>query len=185
MKAFSLTLFILAICLHNSFGRVKNAYASGADAARESFYEIKLELFKEGPKLEVQSTDEKFLHRLRETILSRLDDPQPSVESLAEDMAFSRSELLRKVTALTGTSVNELIRTLRLQKAAQLLEQNWGTVTQIAYEVGFSNLSYCSKVFKEKFGVLPSDYAVKTSHAVYVLVDGLRYDHNLSSTKYR
>jgi AraC-like DNA-binding protein len=119
---------------------------------------IRLELLKESPKVEVQSADEKFLLKVKETILSRLSDEQLSVESLAEEIALSRSQLLRKVTALTGVSVNELIRTFRLQKAAQLLEQNWGPVTQVAYEVGFSNLSYFSKVFKEQYGVLPSEY---------------------------
>ncbi|HET6540938.1 MAG TPA: ATP-binding protein, partial [Chryseolinea sp.] len=122
---------------------------------------IKLELLKEGPKTEVQSADEKFLYDVRALILSRLSDAQLSVESLAEEVALSRSQLLRKITALTGMSVNELIRTFRLQKAAQLLEQHWGPVTQVAYEVGFANLSYFSKVFKEQYGVLPSDYVAK------------------------
>jgi len=122
---------------------------------------IRLELLKEAPKIDVQSADEKFLLKVKETILSRLSDEQLSVESLAEEIALSRSQLLRKVTALTGLSVNGLIRTFRLQKAAQLLEQNWGPVTQVAYEVGFSNLSYFSKVFKEQYGVLPSEYHVK------------------------
>jgi signal transduction histidine kinase/DNA-binding response OmpR family regulator/ligand-binding sensor domain-containing protein len=122
---------------------------------------IKLELLKEGPNTKVQSADEKFLYNVREIIFSRMSDEQLSVESLAEEVALSRSQLLRKVTALTGVSVNELIRTFRLQKAAQLLEQRWGPVTQVAYEVGFSNLSYFSKVFKEQYGVLPSEYAAK------------------------
>ncbi len=120
----------------------------------------RLELLKESPKVDVQSADEKFLLKVKETILARLSDEQLSVESLAEEIALSRSQLLRKVTALTGLSVNELIRTFRLQKAAQLLEQNWGPVTQVAYEVGFSNLSYFSKMFKEQYGVLPSDYSI-------------------------
>jgi DNA-binding response OmpR family regulator len=119
---------------------------------------VRLELLKESPKVEVQSSDEKFLLKVKEAILSRLSDEQLCVESLAEEIALSRSQLLRKITALTGVSVNELIRTFRLQKAAQLLEQSWGPVTQVAYEVGFSNLSYFSKVFKEQYGVLPSDY---------------------------
>lgn len=123
---------------------------------------IKLELLKESPKVEVQSADEKFLLKVKENILSRLSDEQLSVESLAEEIGLSRSQLLRKITGLTGVSVNELIRTFRLQKAAQLIEQNWAPVTQVAYEVGFSNLSYFSKVFKEQYGVLPSDYGKKT-----------------------
>ena len=74
---------------------------------------------------------------------------------------MSRVQLYRKVSGLTDISVNELIRKLRLQRAAQLLLQNWGPVSQVAYEVGFSNLSYFSKVFKEEFGVLPSEYTPK------------------------
>ena len=123
---------------------------------------IKLELLSESPKVEVQSADEKFLLKVREAILARLGDEQLSVESLAEEIGLSRSQLFRKISALTGVSVNELIRTFRLQKAAQLLEQNWAPVTQVAYEVGYSNLSYFSKAFKEKYGVPPSEYPVKT-----------------------
>lgn len=81
-----------------------------------------------------------------------------SVKTLADDIGMNRVQLYRKVTSLTGMAVNELIRKLRLQRAAQLLSQNWGPVSQVAYEVGFSNLSYFSKVFKDEFGVLPSEY---------------------------
>jgi AraC-like DNA-binding protein len=95
---------------------------------------------------------------VKKTILSHLSDEQLSVEFIAEEIGLSRVQLYRKVSALTDFSVNELIRKLRLQKAAQLLEQAWGPVSQVAYEVGFSNLSYFSKVFKEEFGVLPSEY---------------------------
>jgi signal transduction histidine kinase/DNA-binding response OmpR family regulator/ligand-binding sensor domain-containing protein len=123
---------------------------------------LKLELLKESPNIEVQSADEKFLLKVRDAILSRLSDEQLSVESLADEIGLSRSQLFRKISALTGASVNELIRTFRLQRAAQLIEQDWGPVTQVAYEVGYSNLSYFSKAFKEKYGVLPSEYGAKT-----------------------
>jgi len=138
--------------------KVRNSIASRIKLREK----IRLELLKESPKMEVQSADEQFLYKVREEILSRLSDEQLGVESLAEEIGLSRSQLLRKITALTGMSVNELIRTFRLQKAAQLLEQNWGPVTQVAYEVGISNLSYFSKAFKEKYGVLPSEYSKKT-----------------------
>jgi YesN/AraC family two-component response regulator len=122
---------------------------------------IKLELLKESPNVEVQSADEKFLLKVREAILARMGDEQLSVESLADEIGLSRSQLFRKISALTGVSVNELIRTFRLQRAAQLLEQKWAPVTQVAYEVGYSNLSYFSKAFKEKYGVSPSEYLAK------------------------
>jgi YesN/AraC family two-component response regulator len=119
---------------------------------------IKLELLSEGPKVEVQSADEQFLQKVKESILARLSDEQLGVESLAEEIGLSRSQLFRKIFALTGLSANDLIRKFRLQRAAQLLKQDWGPVSQVAYEVGFSNLSYFSKVFKEEFGALPSEY---------------------------
>jgi YesN/AraC family two-component response regulator len=124
---------------------------------------VKRELLKEGPKLEVVSADEKFLLKVRETILNRLNDEQLSVESLAEDIGLSRAQFYRKIVALTGMGVSDLIKSFRLQKAEQLLAQHWGPVSQVAYEVGFSNLSYFSKCFKEQFGVLPSEYQSKVS----------------------
>jgi len=122
---------------------------------------LRAELMSTAPKVAVLSADEVFLNTVKENILNRLSDEQLSVESLAESMNMSRVHLYRKVSALTGLSVNELIRKLRLQKAAQLLQQKWGPVSQVAYEVGFSNLSYFSKVFKEEFGLLPSEYPSK------------------------
>jgi YesN/AraC family two-component response regulator len=119
---------------------------------------IRLELMKESPKIEVQSADEQFLQKVKGSIQARLSDEQLSVESLADEIGLSRSQLFRKINALTGISVNELIRKFRLQKAAQLLAQKWGPVSQVAYETGFQNLSYFSKMFKEEYGVLPSEY---------------------------
>ncbi|MBS1542075.1 MAG: response regulator, partial [Bacteroidetes bacterium] len=119
---------------------------------------MRAELMSEAPKVEVLSADEQFLVKVKEEILRQMGDEQLSVESLADDIGMSRVQLYRKVSALTGMSVNEMIRKLRLQRAAQLLQQQWGPVSQVAYEVGFSNLSYFSKVFKEEFGVQPSEY---------------------------
>jgi len=119
---------------------------------------LKVEVLSTAPHVEVLSADEQFLNKVKETIIERMSDEQLSVESLADDIGMSRVQLYRKVSALTGMAVNELIRKLRLQRAAQLLQQNWGSVSQVAYEVGFSNLSYFSKVFKEEFGANPSEY---------------------------
>jgi DNA-binding response OmpR family regulator len=125
---------------------------------------IRADFMKQVPEERVQSVDDRFLQKIKIYILEKMADEQLGVESLAEHMAMSRNSLYRKVSALTGSSVNELIRKLRLQKASQLLEQNWGPVTQVAFEVGFSSLSYFSKVFKEEFGILPRDYSEIANH---------------------
>jgi DNA-binding response OmpR family regulator/two-component sensor histidine kinase len=122
---------------------------------------LKTDVLSNQPTEKILSQDEQFLNKVKETIIDRMSDEQLSVESLADDIGMSRVQLYRKVSALTGMAVNELIRKLRLQRAAQLLSQNWGPVSQVAYEVGFSNLSYFSKVFKEEFDVLPSEYETK------------------------
>lgn len=61
--------------------------------------------------------------------------------------------MFRKFQALTGQSHTEFIRTIRLKRAASLLKQNFGNVTQVSYEVGFNNLSYFNRSFKKLFGV--------------------------------
>jgi len=68
-------------------------------------------------------------------------------------MNMSRSTMFRKFQALTGQSHTEFIRTIRLKRAASLLKQNFGNVTQVSYEVGFNNLSYFNRSFKKLFGV--------------------------------
>jgi YesN/AraC family two-component response regulator len=133
-------------------------------AARVRMQErIRLEFLSQGSVVKAVSADEKFLEKLKKIVEERISDEMLSVESLTEEIGMSRAQLYRKVTALTGISGNEFIRKLRLQKAAQLLQQHAGPVSQVAYEVGFSNLSYFSKCFKEEFGVLPSEYGLHAS----------------------
>ena len=73
-------------------------------------------------------------------------------------MISTRIFLKRKLKALTGQTPSEFIRTIRLKKAAKLFEQNFGNVAQVAFKVGFNNLSYFAKCFKELYKVAPSDY---------------------------
>jgi YesN/AraC family two-component response regulator len=122
---------------------------------------VRLEFLRQGPTVEATSADEKLLQKVKETIINKLSDEQLSVDSLAEEVGLSRAHFYRKITALTGLPVNELIQSFRLERAAQLLARQWGSVSQVAYEVGFSNPSYFSKCFKKKFGALPSEYSDK------------------------
>ncbi|MBN1413742.1 MAG: response regulator [Bacteroidales bacterium] len=112
----------------------------------------------EPEKVIVKSADEKFLKRIVEIIEKNMGDFEFDVNNLFPEMNMSRMQLFRKVKALVNQSPGELIRSIRLKRAAQLLKQNYGNIAEIAYEVGFNNLSYFAKCFREKFGVLPSEF---------------------------
>lgn len=125
---------------------------------RKSLREKFKQEFYFGPAtVEVSSDQEQFLIHVKEIIERNLADENYGVEALAKDVGFSRSQLNRKLKALVDKSPNELIRGFRLARAKSLLEQKAGTVSEIAYQVGFANLSYFAKSFKKEFGRSPSD----------------------------
>jgi len=86
-------------------------------------------------------------------------EPEFSVNSLASDLGMSTPILYKKIKVLTGLTVNNFIKSVRLKRAAQLLRQNVYTVYEIAYIVGFNDPKYFSKEFVKQFGRTPSDYA--------------------------
>ena len=106
----------------------------------------------------VTSADEKFLNKLISFIENNLADPDLNVDSLIEEINLSRSQLHRKLKALTGLSSTEFVRTIRLKRAAQLLEQHHGTIAETVYAVGFNSLSYFSKCFQKQFNMTPKEY---------------------------
>jgi len=86
-------------------------------------------------------------------------DPNFNVEELANILRLSRSQLFRKLKALTGKTPTSLIRTYRLEKAKTLLESLEENASEVAFNIGFSNPSYFHKCFKNEFGVTPKEYA--------------------------
>ncbi len=106
----------------------------------------------------VNDHDAAFLERCLRVVEDHLSDSEFSVELMQREIGMSRMQLHRKLKALTNQSATEFIRGIRLQRAAQLLQQNDVQVAEVAYDVGFNHLSYFAKCFKEKFGVAPSDY---------------------------
>ncbi|NND88307.1 MAG: response regulator [Flavobacteriaceae bacterium] len=106
--------------------------------------------------IEVSSIDDKFLQQVFKTIKENLDNELFSVEDIARNVGFSRSQLHRKLKALSGKSTNQLIIEIRMNEAHRMLSKKMGTVSEVAYSVGYTNLSYFTKSFKEKFGTLPS-----------------------------
>ena len=104
------------------------------------------------------AADRAFLDRIVQTVEIRLDQETFGVAELCKAVAMSERQLRRKIKALTDQSPNFFIRSLRLQRARQLLEQNAGSVSDVCYMVGFSNLAYFTKCFREQFGKPPSKF---------------------------
>lgn len=117
-----------------------------------------------GPgELAITSADEKFLTRAIKIIDDHIEDPNLGAEFFAKEIGLSRSQLHRKLKALTDQSAIEFIRSYRLIYARQLLEKHYGNIAEITYAVGFNNPSYFAECFKKQFGVLPSKYVENKS----------------------
>ena len=106
----------------------------------------------------ITPVDEKFLKRALEVVEKYMDNPDFSVEDFSREMSMSRKALYNKILSLTGKAPLEFIRSIRIKRAAQLLEKSGMTIAEIAYDVGFNNPKYFTKYFKEEFKVLPSQY---------------------------
>lgn len=107
---------------------------------------------------DVSSLDQRFLEQLYNVINTNLEDTTFTIEKLAKGTGVSRVQLHRKVKSLTGHTPSDLLRSSRLEQAAYLLRQNAGNVSEVAYRVGFENLSHFSKVFREQYGKTPSEF---------------------------
>lgn len=99
--------------------------------------------------------DQTFVTRLREVIRDNMGDSDFSVERIGEEIGLSRVQLYRKVKALTGQTPVELLRKARLERSRRLIEKTEKSVSEIAYEVGFTSPSYFNKCFKDEFGISP------------------------------
>ncbi len=107
---------------------------------------------------EVNSVDEQLVRDATAFIEENLANPELSVEMLGEKMGMSRANLYKRMLSITGSTPSELIRTIRLRHAQQLLREGQLNVSEVAYKVGFNNPRYFSKYFKEQFGMIPSQY---------------------------
>jgi signal transduction histidine kinase/ligand-binding sensor domain-containing protein/DNA-binding response OmpR family regulator len=106
----------------------------------------------------VTPVDEKFLKQALEIVEKHLDEHEFSVEDFSNEMFMNRVTLYRKILSITGKTPLEFIRSIRLKRAARLLEKSGMSIAEIAYEVGFNNPKNFSKSFKEEFHVTPSQY---------------------------
>ena len=114
----------------------------------------------------VEPEDTRFLERVRAAVEQHLGDDGFGVEELARAVAQSRGHLHRRLRDLAGESPSDLIRRMRLERAAQLIEAGAGGIGSIAYAVGFKSVAHFSNSFQDRFGVRPSGYrAVRAGQA--------------------
>ena len=116
----------------------------------------------EEEKERLGAQDQTFVTRLREVIRDNMGDSDFSVERIGEEIGLSRVQLYRKVKALTGQTPVELLRRARLERGRRLIEKTEKSVSEIAYEVGFTSPSYFNKCFKDEFGISPGVMREKT-----------------------
>ena len=108
-----------------------------------------------------ESEDRKLLGRINEYIENNIDSPDLSVEDVSRHLFMSRGSLYGKMLELTGEKPVEFIRTIRLNKAAMLLEKSDMKIAQIGYAVGFSSPNHFARAFKSKFNISPSEYMIQ------------------------
>jgi AraC-like DNA-binding protein len=139
--------------------RIKNLI----DLRRHLQLNINREMTLQPAKMSVSKIDREFMKELQDAIKDNLSDPDFNVERLAKTLYMDRSTIYRKVLALTGETPTEFIQSCRLKRGAELLKRNFGTVLEVAFEVGFSSANYFTKCFKKKFHQLPSSYQASES----------------------
>jgi DNA-binding response OmpR family regulator len=139
--------------------RIKNLI----DLRRQMQLNINREMVFQPTKMSLSSIDREFLKELRGVIGKNLSDVEFNVEKLARELYMDRSTVYRKISALTGETPTEFIRSCRLKRGAELLKKNFGTVLEVAFEVGFSSANYFTKCFKKKFNQLPSTFQASES----------------------
>lgn len=115
----------------------------------------------EPSEVAVSSYDQKLIKKCLEIIETNMSDPEFGVDQLCKEAGISRPQLYRKIKSLVGLSPIQFIRSIRLKRAAQILEQDNSSVSHVMYSIGINNLSYFSKIFKEEFGCLPKQYKKK------------------------
>jgi len=134
----------------------------------ESRRKLRMKYAQEGPTLNkeaaytsgpgiIAANDEVFLSEVRSYITDNLDKESFTIDDFAQLLFISRTQLYRKLKALTDMSPSEFVRNHRLDVARELLEQKAGNVNEISIRVGIPNRSYFSRMFKARFGILPSE----------------------------
>lgn len=116
------------------------------------------------PDITVNTLDKKFIEDVLTVIKKNYLDPNFKITHIIEEIGMSRSLFYKKFKALSDESINDLIKNFRLKKAATLLSKGHFTVSQIAYDCGFSDPAYFSRVFKEYYNTAPKDFGATSKN---------------------
>jgi ligand-binding sensor domain-containing protein/AraC-like DNA-binding protein len=111
--------------------------------------------------IEVESADKQFIEKAIKIVEENISNSEFGVDQLCDKMFLGQRQLYRKINVITGLTVSEFIKEIRLKRAAQLILKKSGSVSEIAYQVGYNDPKYFSKCFKHQFGVSPMQYSNK------------------------
>jgi signal transduction histidine kinase/DNA-binding response OmpR family regulator len=109
--------------------------------------------------LNLESADKKFIQSVINLVNENIDNSEFSVIDLQDSLGLSRMQVHRKIKSIANSSTTEFVRTIRIKRACELIKNECDNISQIAYSVGFSSLSYFSKAFKEVIGISPTEFA--------------------------
>ncbi len=148
--------------------RIRNIlnYRDKQFARRNELEDVEQEAEKESQSIGLSELDLNFLSKVDQVIDEHLGDSQFKVQDLNQALGYSKSQLYRKLKAITGKSVNEYIRGRRLSRAAKLLLETQLNISEVTYKVGFNDLPYFRKCFKAEFGQNPSEFAKKNQSGI-------------------
>ena len=119
------------------------------------------ELILKPVEIAINTYDEKFLDKIYHVFEKNFNDPDFSVDQFSAQMGLSRMQLHRKLKSLLNVSTTEFIRNERVKTAAEMMKKGHKNISEIAYTVGFNNLSYFNKCFKQVFDVTPTEFISK------------------------
>ncbi len=109
----------------------------------------------------ILSKEKRFLDKLEQTLEKEIKSGELSLRKICKELGVSSSTLYRRVKEITGDTPTEYLKKYQLSTAAKLLSAGFGNISEVAYEVGFNNLSYFAKCFKEVYGITPGEYLKK------------------------
>jgi signal transduction histidine kinase/ligand-binding sensor domain-containing protein/DNA-binding response OmpR family regulator len=110
-----------------------------------------------GEEKKLSSIDERFMNKIMEVIEQHITEEEFSIEEFGNEVGMSRSQIHRKLKALSGKSASRYIRSVRLARAKKMIDDQKGNISEIAYSIGFSSPAYFTKCFKDEYGFPPSD----------------------------